>query len=141
MPITISVEGDLTVVRVTGLFDSGALYEHGRSRPKLNPAREVQRVLVLIDETARVNCSFAAIWDHSELRARQMQGIESRTAIVATTDLAYGMSRIFETVNRREGALVRVFRSEAEARQWLLETPETMKNVRLMTPVITLLAS
>ncbi|MGC3990676.1 MAG: hypothetical protein QM796_13545 [Chthoniobacteraceae bacterium] len=70
-----------------------------------------------------------------------MQGIESRTAIVATTDLAYGMSRIFETVNRREGALVRVFRSEAEARQWLLETPETMKNVRLMTPVITLLAS
>ena len=43
----------------------------------------------------------------------------SRRAVVAPTEMGYGLSRMFEMRTASSGSLVRVFRTAKEARRWL----------------------
>jgi len=45
----------------------------------------------------------------------------SRRAIVAPTEMGFGLSRLFEIRTESTGSLVRVFRTSEEARKWLFD--------------------
>lgn len=46
----------------------------------------------------------------------------SRRAVVAPTEMGYGLSRMFEMRTESTGSLVCVFRTAEEARRWLFES-------------------
>ncbi len=54
------------------------------------------------------------------LSERQMEQNPSRTAILATADLTYGISRMFQVFRKSEHNALAVFRDENEAMVWLL---------------------
>jgi hypothetical protein len=48
----------------------------------------------------------------------------SRVAIVATEDLAFGLSRMYEVFRAQEMVDIEIFRHEQDAQNWLKKKPE-----------------
>lgn len=110
----ISEEGEITVVRFTG-------------RPTFCDVEQA------ICEVAEGSPSSRRMWvlgdEGIDLPGDDMQRLagvgdrmfdqKSQVAIVATGDLAYGLSRIFSSVREQRTTMTMVFRSEEEALGWL----------------------
>ena len=96
---------------------------------------ELSDLAEIIDYLAENNFYKRRLWDlrpHGlNLSPDQLQQIAlygkskflkpSKLAIVASEDLAYGLSRLFEAYRQEEKVLTSVFRIEPEARQWLMQ--------------------
>lgn len=55
----------------------------------------------------------------AHMAATPLFALDTRRAIVATSDVAYGMARMFAAYAERNGQEVRIFREMAEAEEWL----------------------
>ena len=102
-------------------------------RFSLAPGEEVLRSA--IDELADHYQNDLRLWDFSifglSLSNSQLEKLAeygkrrftnpSRVAIVASEDLTFGLSRMYEVYREEDRLQFKVFRTELEARQWLLE--------------------
>jgi hypothetical protein len=111
--------GDITAVRFT-------------HKPGLEDIR------MSIDEAASISTSGLRLWDYShcgwDLTSSQLQKLAeyaktkfsppSKVALVATKDLSFGISRIYEAFRKQEGLEIEVFRSGQDALNWLQNKTE-----------------
>ena len=86
-----------------------------------------------IDEAAAINRSGLRLWNFSSgslnLSSAQLQELSeyaqskflppSKVAIVASEDLAFGLSRVYEVFREQEQVELEIFRIEQEAIDWL----------------------
>ena len=96
---------------------------------------EMTDLVVIIDYLSENNLYERRLWDLNpcglNLNINQLQEIAlygkskfrkpSKLAIVASDDLTYGLSRVFEVHREEELVKTKVFRAEQEARTWLME--------------------
>jgi hypothetical protein len=121
MAFSFTIDGDHGVVRFTGedVFSSRDLMESIKqvtAHPDFQP--DYDHLVDLRDVT-----SFEP--DSGDIRKRSQQDREnirldtSRIAIVATSNVVFGMSRMYETFMEGADVTVRTFRDMAEAEAWL----------------------
>lgn len=123
MTWTVDDEGRFVVVRTSGDFspdDHRRMVEDVVSRPFWTPGRDAlfdHRTLVLEGE------AFPAISKAADTHRRFDGEIgRGRAAIVMPSEDMFGVGRMFEELTGDAiSARLRVFRDEAEAREWLLE--------------------
>ncbi|MFN3237887.1 MAG: hypothetical protein ACE37D_12610 [Pseudomonadales bacterium] len=121
MTFTMEKNGIVHVLRLSGLVDLEVMKAAGSA------VAEVRSALRLwVFENATVELSQEDIRAVSE-HASQQKNVPRKIAIVAPSDLIYGLSRMYGVV--RESAAsntleIRPFRSEHEAMAWLLEQDE-----------------
>lgn len=124
MSITMTQEGPLRVVRITGTFDDRALQQHRQASPEPLPrpaSAGPGLVLVIVAPGTHISCSFDALTGHARIRSEQVKPHDIYTAMVAPDDLNFGMSRMYELINTKIEGHFRVFREETAARAWLQE--------------------
>ena len=85
-----------------------------------------------IDDAARINQRGKRLWNFSKgglnLTSTQIQGLAdyaktkfsppSRVAIVASEDLAFGLSRMYEAFRAQQNVDIEIFRTEEDAHKW-----------------------
>jgi hypothetical protein len=85
-----------------------------------------QRQLIDLTEMVGMTASFRAIRNFAENRNGDPFSGHSRRAVVAPRNLAYGLARMYEALREgKEQGKFRVFRTMAEARDWLGLQPQT----------------
>ena len=91
-----------------------------------------------IDDVAALKQKALRLWNFSKgslnLTSTQIQELAdyaktkfsppSRVAIVATEDLAFGLSRMYEAFRAQEMVDIEIFRNEQDAHNWLTNNPE-----------------
>jgi hypothetical protein len=105
MPCTIARDEDLDVTRIAfkGQVDQAGLLEGVRSARSL-PGHSYRTLMVVSTDT--------------DLE-RSDDAPRGRTAVVAPTDLAFGLARMTQVFMEEGPAEVRVFHSEEDALAWL----------------------
>ena len=99
---------------------------------RLRRRLSLEEMLAVVDEVAARDISSRRLWDLTrnlkftgeEMRAIAARGRErwpgaARVAYLAADDLSFGLLRMFEVFREQDNYETRVFRDEAEARQWL----------------------
>jgi hypothetical protein len=119
MPISSALVDGIIVTTVEGESDLASVQSH-LAATRVDRARQ-QGVPVLVD-CRRVKTLLSS----SELRAIARQSIDGseaavqrRVAMLAASDVVYGLMRIYEALTAGTNLEVRVFRAEAEAWHWL----------------------
>jgi hypothetical protein len=109
----------LVVITATETVDAAQLLAL-REQLKADPDYQLQ-MSALLDATRASRLDFSAA-DLRQLAATSLTHPAARQAIVAATDLGFGLARMFETFRSVGGhnENVRVFRDVGEARAWLL---------------------
>lgn len=124
MPIEYSVDAQrrLVTVRIHGTLTDDEIFAYQRdawSRPEVAGFDE----LIDMDAVEHIAIPSAArARDLAQLSAGMDAAAPSKLAIVATTTLAYGLGRMFETyrsLDPRSTKQVAVFRSKRDALKWL----------------------
>ena len=126
MPISISVkptEGVRYTV-MSGDITGAELLEAYRPAVDARAAHPSLNGLVDMRGVRRLDVTSAAIWELTQLLRRHEDTASERrrrVAIVAPSDFAFGMARMFEALAASGGATTtyHVFRDMAEARAWL----------------------
>ena len=107
----------------------------GITTVRFSAAPGVDALQNAIDDLANHHQSDLRLWDFSDsglsLSNSQLEKLAeygkrrftkpSRVAIVAPEDFTFGLSRIYEVYREEDKLQFKVFRTELEARQWLLE--------------------
>ena len=124
MPFEIEVDAgrSLVIVVLTGVVSDDDLVqatEYLRGHPDFRPHFDQ---LVLGAEVERIDVTREGVLKITS--GDPIFGGTSRRAIVATTALAFGMSRMFELTRDDSAGHVHVFGSEPEAVAWLGLGPE-----------------
>ena len=118
MPTSYNIDSTRNLVcsRGWGVLTTEDLYEHyakmladPRFDPGFRQLADLREVTALtIDATAIAQSAAVPTFDS-----------HARRAIVASSDIAYGMSRMFSLYAESSGQTVQVFRTMEEANEWL----------------------
>jgi len=126
MPITFSIDPHAALIRTMGSGHVTLTEVQEHFRELMNAWPSVPRLQVLLDLT---ECT--SLPDFHQLRTVVGQMDASggrhrfeRCAIVASRELLYGMLRVFEVMADTRSVVVRVFRAESDATEWL-STPSS----------------
>lgn len=120
--ITITINEDVATVKIVGkptlqeiLDTNKALMKNGRY---ICSRRFWDLRACLMDFSSEELEIIANFADHGEQNP-------SKIALLAMSDLTYGLSRMFQAFRQSENSTLSVFRDESEAMRWLLsdETP------------------
>ena len=112
----IDVDRRLVRTRLVGAVTVAEVEEHNRALgldPKFKP--EFEQLVDLSEMTA-------ILYDLAAVRKSATEHVFSpgvRRALVATSDAAFGMSRMFAMQSESEGQCIEVFRDMKEAEAWL----------------------
>jgi hypothetical protein len=116
---TIDKARGLVTVLGTGVVttaDLRDLQQRGRADPEFDPTHRI-----LLDLTA----ADLQGWTSNDVRAIAGRGVNTRRAILVSTDLGYGTGRMLQAETGMLGQRnVQVFRDRAAALSWLLETAD-----------------
>jgi hypothetical protein len=121
MPCTIARDEDLDVTRIAfkGQVDQAGLLEGVRSARSL-PGHSYRTLMVVSTDTDLQLSSSDLRQIARALRVeRSDDAPRGRTAVVAPTDLAFGLARMTQVFMEEGPAEVRVFHSEEDALAWL----------------------
>jgi len=119
MTSEIDVDRGLVFTRLVGPVSAAEVDEHNRNLakdPQFNPRF---RQLVDVTELTRLH-------DAGEVRKSAEEHVFSpgvRRALVASSEAAFGMSRMFAIQSESAGQKIGVFRDMETAKAWLDETP------------------
>jgi hypothetical protein len=94
------------------------LYRHLVADPRFRPDF---RQLTTVDDNVQFTLSHRTI---AEVAAMPVFRAGTRRAVVASTEVAFGLARMFSLIAERVGQVVRVFREEASAERWILSQAE-----------------
>lgn len=119
MPISYRLDGELNAIftSVSGVVNDGDIVAHAR-RVATDPGILAgARALVDFGGVEEVGVTAEGIRRVAEIF--RMNAYAPTTAFVANTDVAYGLSRMFEFQRDGAPAEIRTFRDFDEAKQWL----------------------
>lgn len=92
------------------------------SDPELHPG---MKEIVDLTAVTKVQLGSAAIDQLVAFEEANANAFDAlRMAIVASGDLPYGLSRMYEMLNVKTTAQIQVFRDRASAEQWIRAAPE-----------------
>ena len=129
MPMTseIDVDRQLVLTRLVGPVSVAEVEEHNSDLAKDPRFRPYFRQLVDVSEMTKLFDS-AAVGKSAE---EHIFSPGARRAVVAPSDAAFGMSRMFAIQSESSGQTIQVFREMSEARRWLgLDLPLTERSQR-----------
>jgi len=112
---------ELTEYICTGIMDRAEITDAVDAFYADNPTPNVLWDLTDANLSALSAVDVQMVAEHTASRAHSRAG--GKTALVAPTDVDFGMSRMFQTMidNADHEASVRVFRSRDEATEWIDE--------------------
>jgi hypothetical protein len=116
MSYTIDAVRALVVTRVWDTFSNDDLRDgisHLMADPRFDPC---YRSLVDMREVTAITAAAPVL---AQVARTPLFAVEARRAIVAESDLAFGVARMYATYADAEGASIRVFREMSEAESWL----------------------
>lgn len=121
MPIDHAIDGDVIVTTLRGVVTDDELLAYYRQ-----PAMQTftRRWLELVDGTGivRMNITPEGQTRLAEFLSMQIERLRGgRVAMVANSDVTYGMFRMWEIQREDLEYTVRVFRDPAAARQWIAD--------------------
>lgn len=119
MPISYRLDGDLNAIftSVSGVVTDRDMVAHA-GRVTTDPDIPAgARALVDFGGVEKVDVTAEGIRRVAEIF--RMNSYAPKTAFVANSDVAYGMSRMFEFHRDDSPAEIRTFRDYGEAKQWL----------------------
>ena len=124
MPVTWSLDGDLLRLNLEGHYQPTDIIDAFLSA--LADRRCPPEVSLLLDTTGSQSLdvrSSGQIRHVAEYLGPYRERIRRRCAIVVSTDLHFGLSRMGSAYSESVGVDARVFRSTAEALEWLRDEP------------------
>jgi hypothetical protein len=127
MPITSSTDPsrNLITTRLKGLVTDGELIDHYRAvieqYERMHPAFELVDGTG-VEQMALTPAGLATLAALVQARADRLRHV--RCAMVAPSDVVYGMFRMWEISREHLGYELAVFRDEAAARRWLFRPEE-----------------
>ena len=95
-----------TMISAMGRRRNTSFFEPGSDQRQIIDARDVEEVRVTAEGLRSISIATP-------------YGPGSRRALVATSDVMFGMARMFEMLREEDGDVFRVFRSMKEAMDWL----------------------
>ena len=118
MPATYTIDTDrkLVVTRIWGAPTEDEIFDHGqrlRNDPQFRPDF---RQLVDMSELTEIRVGSGLIRDASR---DQFFSPGARRAIVANSDAAFGMARMYAIASEDAGQTIQVFRDMSAAEAWL----------------------
>jgi hypothetical protein len=122
MPMSHSVDAERRLVfcRGWGVLSNQDLHEHYR-QIELDPSfRPYFRQLGDLRDVTRLTVDSTAIAAAASL---PVFAPGTRRALIAESDIAFGLARMFASYAEDIGQLVRVFRNASDAEAWLAEEP------------------
>ncbi|MFC1575068.1 hypothetical protein ACFL5A_00275 [Gemmatimonadota bacterium] len=122
MPVTYRIESGVGLVLTTasGTVTDDEALRHQAALSADPGFRPDLRQLVLFTEATAFFLTTEGV---KRLASTDPFSVGSRRAFVADQDLQFGIARMYQAMTEGTGAELRVFRDEAEARNWLgLET-------------------
>lgn len=113
---TIDTAGQMVRVRAWGVYSDADLREYYRKIVADSRFRSSYRCLMNLEgvKVFALDCRVIA-----EVAGWAVFDVGTRRAIVAPSDVAYGLSRMFSMHGERAGQNIEVFRSEDAAEAWL----------------------
>jgi len=76
-----------------------------------------------ISAVEELQINFTELHQHAATRRAVRLHNDVKAAVVARTEVHYGVGRMFQILNEQPQVTIAVFRSFAEAREWLAGTP------------------
>lgn len=118
MPAQYTIDSDRRIIfsQAIGVVTADDLRDH-QSRLRADPAFDA-KFDQLWDLSGATEVQIEAEAIKELARARSFEAGAKR-AVVAPSDLAFGIARMFQLLHDEAPEEVRVFRSEADARRWL----------------------
>jgi hypothetical protein len=113
---TIDIDRKLVVTRIWGAATDDEIFDHGqrlRNDPQFRPDF---RQLVDMSELTEIRVGTGVIRDASR---NQFFSPGVRRAVVANSDAAFGMARMYAIASEIEGQTIEVFRNMNAAEAWL----------------------
>jgi hypothetical protein len=113
---TIDTDRKLVVTRIWGAATEDEIYDHGqrlRNDPQFRPEF---RQLVDMTELTEIRVGSGVIRDASR---NQFFAPGVRRAVVANSEAAFGMARMYAIASEMEGQTIEVFRDMNAAKAWL----------------------
>jgi hypothetical protein len=120
--VRVDPERRLVEVRATGTVtddDVLGIDNRMRSDPSIDPGFDQ-----LVDASGATEAALTSKRIQTITASAPFLSTSSRRAIVAPTDLGFGMSRMFELYRGELAGEIRVFRTRSEALAWLGMPPE-----------------
>ena len=125
MPVTWSLEGDLVQLSLEGQYEPTDIIDAFLAA--LADPRCPEEISLLLDTTRSQSLDMRApgeIRHVAQYLGPYRKRIRGRCAVVVGTDLHFGLSRMGSAYSETVGVDARVFRSKAEALDWLRQTEE-----------------
>ena len=124
MPLRFEIDEDMGLVRTTaeGVVTAQDLIDHAKALS----ARRNRPLAELVDfsDRAEVTVPIEVVREIGTLlRTADENRPGGRLALVARSDVVYGMLRVFQAHRTHESVEIRAYRDREEALRWLLEVP------------------
>jgi hypothetical protein len=118
MPATYTIDADrkLVVTRIWGAPTEDEIFDHGESLRNDPRFRPDFRQLVDMSELTEIRVGSGMIRQRSR---DQFFSPGARRAVVANSEAAFGMARMYALASENSGQTIHVFRDMAEAEAWL----------------------
>ena len=115
--ISITIKEDVAIVRIVGQLSLEELLEANKQLAQNGRFICTRRLWDLRD--CFVNFTAAELQVIADF-GDQADKREAKVVLLVTTDLSYGLSRMFQAFRKSEFTEVAVFRDESEGMRWLL---------------------
>jgi hypothetical protein len=116
MSHSIDAEQQIVICRAWGVLSNDDLHEHYRLIPADPDFRPHYRQLGDLREVTRLVADSSAIAAAASL---SVFAPGTRRALIAQSDVTFGLARMFASYAEDVGQLVRVFRDARDAEEWL----------------------
>ena len=123
MPVRYKIlpENNLVVVHYTGVLtleDISSVRKEGASDPDFSPDYHV------IDDITGVTSTKINFDDLSHISGKSVASKGVKRALVAETELQFGMARMYQTLSESHGQKFQIFRGYDAAFEWITESGE-----------------
>jgi hypothetical protein len=119
------VNDELLIVRLSGVFDSGALLALAHEMNKIEAAGEYPKRLVYVDDSVSAAITSDDAIFYKSYRPKPQVAVQS--AFCAFNDFQYGMARMFQSLLESDQHRIEIFRDRESAAQWLSIDPALLE--------------
>jgi|BarGraNGADG00212_1021973.scaffolds.fasta_scaffold00114_5 hypothetical protein len=119
MPVTVERRGNLIVVRFTGETSAADLADAAELVDDIERETPGLPRLVATTEMTGVQTDFVAVARFSGIRRQRSLSLQVKTAVVASSNVAFRFARMYQGVSRHSRVTTEVFRDRQDALAWL----------------------
>lgn len=120
MPVSVKYDGQVIELRLVGKVAGSELLSLLREALAIEEREAVTpNRMIDLREADTAEIRFNDVVSIAEVRRKTKLRNHVKSAILAKTNVQYGIARTFQAINDNPQIAVQVFRDEAEARAWL----------------------